>query len=116
MKNQALFSSKDKSKKLIWCLLQFLLGALRVRPSQGDTSVLSPLSCSSGSLYSCCVYCVYLSYTYSPVLQFQLPALLLVCVLFILFLLFVVVLSGEPRQKQGRELVDHKLVQAPHPQ
>ena len=45
-----------------------------------------------------------------PVLQFQLPALLLVCVLFVLFLLFVVVLSGEPRQKQGRGLVDHKLV------
>ena len=50
-----------------------------------------------------------------PVLQFQLPALLLVCVLFVLFLLFVVVLSGEPRQKQGRELVDHKLVEAPPP-
>ena len=29
MKNQALFSSKDKSKKLK-CLLQFLFGALRV--------------------------------------------------------------------------------------
>ena len=41
------------------------------------------------------------------------PALLLVCVLFVLFLLFIVVLSGEPRQKQGRGLVDHKLVQAP---
>ena len=49
----------------------------------------------------------------SPVLQFQLPDLLLVCVLFVLFLLFVVVLPGEPRQKQGRGLVDHKLVQAP---
>ena len=48
-----------------------------------------------------------------PVLQFQLPALLLVCVFFVLFLLFVVVLSDEPRQKQGRGLVDHKLVQAP---
>ena len=32
------------------------------------------------------------------VLQFQLPALQLVCVLFVLFLLFVVVLSGEPRR------------------
>ena len=30
MKNQALFSSKDKSKK-IKCLLQFLFGALRVK-------------------------------------------------------------------------------------
>ena len=47
------------------------------------------------------------------VLQFQLPSLLLVCVLFVLFLLLVVVLSGEPRQKQGRGLVDRKLVQAP---
>ena len=30
MKNQALFSLKDKSKKLKCRLLQFLLGALRV--------------------------------------------------------------------------------------
>ena len=30
MKNQALFSSKDKSKKLECRLLQFLFGALRV--------------------------------------------------------------------------------------
>ena len=30
MKNQALFSSEDKSKKLKCCLLQFLFGALRV--------------------------------------------------------------------------------------
>ena len=31
MKNQALFSSKDKSNKLKWCLLQFLFGTLRVK-------------------------------------------------------------------------------------
>ena len=31
MKNQVLFSLKDKSKKLNCCLLQFLLGALRVK-------------------------------------------------------------------------------------
>ena len=31
MKNQALFSSKDKSKKLKCHLLQFLCGALRVK-------------------------------------------------------------------------------------
>ena len=30
MKNQARFSSKDKSKELKCCLLQFLFGALRV--------------------------------------------------------------------------------------
>ena len=47
------------------------------------------------------------------ILQFQLPALFLVCVLLVLFVLIVVVLSGEPRQKQGRGLVDCKLVQAP---
>ena len=32
MKNQALFSSKDKSKKLKCRLLQFLFGASRVKP------------------------------------------------------------------------------------
>ena len=48
---------------------------------------------------------------WSPVLQFQLPALLFVCVLFVL--LFVVVLSGEPKQNQGRGMVDRKLVEAP---
>ena len=31
MKNQALFSLKDKSKKLKSCLLQFLFGTLRVK-------------------------------------------------------------------------------------
>ena len=31
MKNQALFSSKDKSKKLKCRLLQFLFGAIRVK-------------------------------------------------------------------------------------
>ena len=36
-----------------------------------------------------------------------------VCVLFVWFLLFVVVLSGDPKQNQGRGLVDRKLVQAP---
>ena len=31
MKNQGLFSSKDKSKKLKCCLLQFLFGALKIK-------------------------------------------------------------------------------------
>ena len=31
MKNQALFSSKDNSKKIKCCLLQFLCGTLRVK-------------------------------------------------------------------------------------
>ena len=47
------------------------------------------------------------------IFQCQLPALLFVCVLLALFLLFVFVLSGEPKQNQGRRLVDRKLVQAP---
>ena len=33
MKNQVLFSSNDKSKKLKCHLLQFLFGTLRVNPS-----------------------------------------------------------------------------------
>ena len=48
-----------------------------------------------------------------PALQCQLPALLFVYVLFVLFMLLIVVLSGEPKQKQGRGLVDRKLVKAP---
>ena len=43
------------------------------------------------------------------------PTVLFVCVLFALFLLFVIVLFGEPKQNQGRGLVDRKLVQAPSP-
>ena len=39
--------------------------------------------------------------------------MLFVCVLFVLFLLFVVVLFGEPKQNQGAGLVDRKLVQTP---
>ena len=50
MKNQALFSSKDKSKKLKCHLLQFLFGALRVERQvlifeivlYGKTHVLLP--------------------------------------------------------------------------
>ena len=34
MKNQALFSSTDKSKNLKCCLLQFLFGAFRVKKSE----------------------------------------------------------------------------------
>ena len=38
MKNQALFSSKDKNEKLKCCLLQFLFGTLRVKT---ETKLLS---------------------------------------------------------------------------
>ena len=47
MKNQALFSSKDKSKKLKCHLLQFLFGALRVKiPSVSAAQWFSGFSCS----------------------------------------------------------------------
>ena len=36
LKNQALFSLKDKSEKLKWPLLQFLFGALRVNSFYGN--------------------------------------------------------------------------------
>ena len=41
MKNQALFPSNDKSKRLQCCLLQFLFGDLRVSHSR-TTSILLP--------------------------------------------------------------------------
>ena len=40
MKNQALFSSKDKSKKLKYRLLQFLFGDLRVNKVNGLAKTL----------------------------------------------------------------------------
>ena len=47
MKNQALFSSKDKSKKLKCRLLQFLFGALKVKVNEytfrGDNSIFASL-------------------------------------------------------------------------
>ena len=43
MKNQALFSSKDKGKKLKCRLLQFLFGALRVnRSCNSGHSIILP--------------------------------------------------------------------------
>ena len=50
-----------------------------------------------------------------PALQYQLPALLFACVLFVFFGLFVAALSGKLRQNQGRGLVDQELVHAPRP-
>ena len=51
MKNQALFSLKDKSKKLKCCLLQFLFGALRVNKIVSEGFVTSysthEISCRS---------------------------------------------------------------------
>ena len=75
----------------------------------------------SGSLYCCFVYCVCLSVCLvcdssivatcpsTPAVRFAFR----LC--FICFVLFVVVLSGELKQNQGRVLVDRKLVQPPPP-
>ena len=60
------------------------------------------------SVVSICLVCNFSIVATYPLIQ--LPALLCVCVL---FLLFVDVLFGEPKQNLGRGLVDHKLVQAP---
>ena len=40
MKNQAMFSSKDKIEKLKCCLLQFLFGALRVHRHALEATIL----------------------------------------------------------------------------
>ena len=42
MKNQALFSLKDKSKKLKCRLLQFLFAALRVKPFNAVSGCMHP--------------------------------------------------------------------------
>ena len=48
MKNEALFSSKDKSKKLKCRLLQFLFGALRVNVLKYlDTKIPLIFQCSN---------------------------------------------------------------------
>ena len=42
MKNQALFSSKDKSKKIKCVLLKFLFGALRVKDAIWQVQIQQP--------------------------------------------------------------------------
>ena len=49
MKNQALFSSKDKSKKLKCRLLQFMFGALRVNSSLNFERTLSSMDANRKS-------------------------------------------------------------------
>ena len=68
-------------------------------------------------LFVLCLLCLLVFYVilalWAPVLQYKLPALLCFSFRSVLLFLFVVVVCGEPRQKQRRGLVDHKLVQAP---
>ena len=57
MKNQALFSSKDKSKKLKCRLLKFLSGALRVKKQMTllvNVSLKSLMLIPDTCLYFCC--------------------------------------------------------------
>ena len=55
MKNQALFSSKDKSKKLKRRLLQFLFGALRVKTcwTVNNSAIVFMLASTSVSVFVC---------------------------------------------------------------
>ena len=53
MKNLALFSLKDKSKKLKCCLLQFLFSALRV-----NTSIVYPNESAENELPHLGLYCL----------------------------------------------------------
>ena len=53
MKNQALFSAKDKSKKLKCCLLQFLFGILRVKVISEILFVLCMHVLILACLYEC---------------------------------------------------------------
>ena len=55
MKNQALFSSKDKSKKLKCHLLQFSFGTLRVSMFQMDDSVFTEFLSNSYQTTRACV-------------------------------------------------------------
>ena len=52
MKNQALFSSKDNSKKLKCRLLQFLLDTLRVK--KGENLISNKLGKTLHSKCKCC--------------------------------------------------------------
>ena len=64
------------------------------------------------SVVSICL--VYILVLWPRALQYKLPAsFFLGFFLFVLILWFVVVLSGEPKQKQGRGFVDRHLVQPP---
>ena len=59
MKNQALFSSKHKSKKFKCCLLQLLFGTLRVKGAiyPGQFSCMLPLGIVSHKAL-CLEYCL----------------------------------------------------------
>ena len=55
MKNQALFSLKDKSKQLKCRLLQFLFGAIRVNTRAKKLSNMSDFADDNKTFYHLCV-------------------------------------------------------------
>ena len=59
MKNQALFSSKDKSKKLKCRLLQFLFGAFRVKSMFKNPSATTEHDLLRSCNILCCNVIVY---------------------------------------------------------
>ena len=67
MKNQAFFSSKDKSKKLKCRLLQFLFGAFRVnierpcRKQLQQNQRTRPVSCLRLIQFVCCLFVFWFS-------------------------------------------------------
>ena len=62
MKNQAFFSSKDKSKKIKCCLLQFLFGALRIKTCSKVSLVNYKSVCNSSSYLVHKVIPIYMYY------------------------------------------------------
>ena len=60
MKNQALFSSKDKSKKLKCRLLQFLFGTLRIKFEMLCLCRSKVNQLQSGEAWHYCLYKVHL--------------------------------------------------------
>ena len=67
------------------------------------------------SIVSICLVCNFSIVATCPSMPAARFAFCLWFVCFFLVLLFIVVLAGEPKQNQGRGLVDRKLVLAPPP-
>ena len=67
------------------------------------------------SIISICLVCNFSIVATCPSMPAARFAFCLWFVCFFLVLLFIVVLAGEPKQNQGRGLVDRKLVLAPTP-
>ena len=69
MKNQALFSPKDKSKKLKCPRLQFLFGALRVEATHLTARPLAHNTCSNIAMYAVGFNPFQTSYPFCSIMQ-----------------------------------------------